>query len=239
MMSLLLIGSLTGCAETTQQKSARAKVAADRALAGQQAVQVTHPNPAASVLDVGLVGAGGRSAVAVTVRNDTARPLSDLPVSVGVRTRAGRMIYLNREPGLPYFQTHIGAIAAHGSATWVFTATRDFARGASTPFAAVGFPTVTDQTGVRTLPTITPSLAAKDSPPTGGRISVTVADDSSVPQSGLAVYAVARSGGRLLAAGQTTVSQIDSQTRRTITIMLVGNPGAAAIGLSAPPTNLR
>ncbi len=237
MTSLLLMTTLTGCVETTQQKSARAKLTADRLLASQEPIEVTRRNPGVSVLDVGRVTSGATNAIAVTLRNDGTQPVTDLPISVGVTTSGGRTVYLNGQAGLPYFQTHIGAIAGGASAMWVFTTRGTPPTG--TPFAAVGFATVTDNEGIKSLPVISASVTASGSARAPRRVVVTIANRSGVAQSGLAVYASATSGRRLLAAGQGSLAQLSSSGTSTITIKLVGNPGAVPVQADAPPTNLR
>ena len=237
MTAILLTSTLTGCVETTEQKSARAKLTADRLLASQASVHVARRNPQVRVLDVGLVSGNGTSAYAVTLRSDVARPLSDLPISVGVLTRGGRAVYANGAANLPYFQTHVGAIDDTRAVTWVFTA-RGVPPAGARPFAAVGLPAVADQAGATSLPTITASASAPASP-RGGLVTATVTNRSSVPQVGLAVYATATSGTRLLAAGQASVAQLDPGNSTTVAIRLVGKPAAAPLQLDTPPTNLR
>ncbi len=237
MTSLLLMTTLTGCVETTQQESARAKLAADRLLASQEPIEVTRRNPGVSVLDVGRVTSGGTSAIAVALRNDGTQPVTDLPISVGVITRDGRTVRLNGQAGLPYFQTHIGAIAGGASVTWVFVTRATLPTGA--PFAAVGFATVTDNQGIKSLPLLSASVTAPASTRTRGQVAVTIVNHSGLAQSGLAVYASASSGRRLLAAGQGTLAQLSSSGTSTITIKLVGNSGTVPVQADAPPTNLR
>ena len=237
MTSLLLMSTLTGCVETTQEKSARAKLTADRVLAAQLPVRVTRSDPRVSVLDVGLVRTGATSAVAVTLRNLSARQLSDLLVSVGVRTGNGRITYLNAGANLPYFQTHVGAIAPGATTTWVFTTVAAVPAGAR-PFAAVGVPTVTDNAGATNLPAISASATGPAAGP-AGVTRVTVTNHSGVPQVGLAVYATAWAGRQLLAAGQTVVAQLDSGTSRPVVLRLVGSPAGATVQIDAPPANLR
>ena len=240
MTSLLLMSTLTGCVETTQEKSARAKLTADRVLASQLPVRVTGTHPRVSVLDVGLVRAGATSAVAVTLRNAAPSQLSDLPVSVGVRSGHGRVTYLNAAANLPYFQTHVGAIAAGATTTWVFTTTGAAVPAGARPFATIGFPTVTDNAGVAKLPAISASATSSASGPAGvTRVTVAVTNHSGVPQVGLAVYATGRSGGRLLAAGQTVVPQLDPGAATAVALRLVGSPAGATVQIDAPPTNLR
>ncbi len=234
MTSLILAGTLSGCVETTQQKSARAKVTADRLLASQNPVRVTRPNPDVSVLVVGRVTSGDAQAIGVTLRNDTPRPLSDVPISVGVIASGGHRVYLNSAANLPYFQTHVGAIAPGASTTWVFTA-RGRSTAAGPSFAIAGVPTVTDEAGIDTLPVITTS----STPPRRGSTQVTITNRSGVPQTGLAVYAAAFAGRRLIAAGQTALIALHSSATTTIAINLVGNAAAVPLQLDAPPTDLR
>jgi len=160
MTSLLLMTSLTGCVETTQQKSARAKLTADRLLATQKPVQVTLANPQVSVTGLAILRHDHTTAFAVALHNGAAGVVSDLPISVGLTTHAGHRVYLNRKPNLPYFQTHVGAIAAGGSTTWVF-AQRVPVPATGQPFALVGVASVGDQAGVKQLPrlTVTPGPA--------------------------------------------------------------------------------
>jgi len=236
MTSLLLISTLTGCVETTQQKSARVGLVDDRLLASQEAVLVTHGDPRVSVLGVTSVTRGRATAIAVQLRNVTTRPVSDLPISVGVRTRGGRTSYLNRAAGLPYFQTHVGAISAAGTVTWVYTG-RGLATTGARPFARVGVPTVDDQAGTTGVPTITAVAVASPTRPGVARAVVT--NRSSVPQVGLALYASATSGRRLLAAGQASVAQLAAGHSATVAIPVIGAAGAGTFAVDAPATNLR
>src|ERR1700680_2794580 len=133
---LLLVGVLDGCVETTQEKNARATLQAERLVAARSSVHVTRSTPQVGVLGVTMVRSRSGTAVAITMRNDSDRPISDLPVSVGVRTRSGHVEYLNRQPELPYFQTHVAGLGPGASTTWVLS-TRHHAP-AGRPFARVG-----------------------------------------------------------------------------------------------------
>ena len=61
----------------------------------QNPTVVRRGNPKVRVIHVALVESGRQLAVAVTMRNLAARPVNDLPISVGLR-RGGRALYLNR-----------------------------------------------------------------------------------------------------------------------------------------------
>ena len=235
---LLLVGLLDGCVETTQEKNARATLQAERLVAARSSVHVTRSNPQVEVLGVTMLRSPSGSAVAVTLRNASGRPVSDLPVSVGVRTRSGHVEYLNRQPELPYFQTHVAGVAPGASTTWVL-GTRHHAP-AGQPFARVGAGTIGVAHGIGHVPAI---AASTTSVRAHGRASATatarVTNRSGVDQSGLQVYAYALSGGRLAAAGTGTVADLAGGAAKTVQIALVGNPGSTPLNVVAPATNLR
>jgi hypothetical protein len=228
-----------GCVETTQQKSARAALVAERLLATRQAVVVTRPDASVTVAGVGLVRSAAGAAVAVVLHNDSPAPVSDLRISVGVKVRRGPAVYLNREPGLPYFETHVGAIPAGGQVTWVFAASHPITT-AGTPFANVGQSTVPISAGRGPLPAVSAAVASVPSPAAGsGVVYARVTNHSSVPQDGLTTYAYAVSHGRLIAAGLASVASLDSGSSTTLPVSLIGNAGSATVRLDAPPTGLR
>jgi hypothetical protein len=227
--------ALSGCV-TTQQTNARTVLVNERTLESQSAVSVTRPNPAVAVTAVSLLRSGATDAVVVRVRNRSARPISDLPISVGIRTRSGRAIYLNRAANLAYLDTHIASIGAHAGTIWVFTVHRAPVLGGR-PFAVVGLARVPATTSQHSLPPI--DVAAAPPNRTGGRggeLRVAVTDASGVPQYGLPVYAVALRDGRPVAAWRTTIATLDGGARTTLAVKLLGTPIGAAIQLSAPPT---
>jgi hypothetical protein len=235
---LLVAGGLAGCVETTQQKNARATLTDARLLASKSSIKVRRTDPRVAVVKVGMVRGPGGTAVAVTLRNDGPRPISDLPVSVGVRTHRGRTLYLNAESELPYFQTHVGGLGAHAQATWVFESRRAASRGR--PFARVGPPAIAIDKHLGHLPSIVASATAVRRKGSGRAVlDALVANHSDVAQSGLQVYAYAFAGDRLVAAGSRSVSSLGSGAKRAVQIALAGDPGSSRVQLQAPPANLR
>jgi hypothetical protein len=231
---LPLVGALAGCVETTQQQNARARLQAERVLASQNAVQVTRQDPGVTVRSVAMLR-GPDTAIAIVLRNDGAHTVTDLPISVGVRI-GGRTIYLNRSAGLPYPLTHVASLAPGALTTWVFTSTSTAPAGGR-PFARVGSNTFSPQEHVGTLPSVTARVLANEPSPHGGsRLKATITNHSEVPQYGLAAYAYALAGGRLLAAGNAVVPRLDAGSSATVAITLTGTPGKAPVNLDAPPT---
>jgi hypothetical protein len=235
---LVLVGTLGGCVETTQQKNARAQLQDDRLLASRSSIVVTRTDPNIAVLNVRTLRGPAGGAIAVTLRNDGGRPVSDLPLSVGVHTRGGHITYLNRQPELPYFQTHIAGIGGKAEATWVFSSTSPMPNGQV--FVRVGAPAIPVDKAVWKLPAITSSLTSVRS---RGRdratVSAQIENRSEAPQDGLEVYAYALSGDRLVAAGTAPLDSLGSGATQAVQVSLVGKPGSSAVHLETPPTNLR
>jgi hypothetical protein len=231
---LPLVGVLAGCVETTQQQNARARVQAERVLASQSPVLVTRQDPGVTVRSVAMLRDRG-TAIAVVLHNDGAHPVTDLPISVGVTSR-GRTVYLNRAAGLPYQRTHVASLAPGALTAWVFTSPSSAPAGGR-PFARVGNNTFTPQEHVGTLPSVTTRVLASEPSRHGGDLlKATITNHSAVPQYGLAAYAYALAGGRLLAAGDALLTRLDGGSSATVAIRLTGNPGKAPVALDAPPT---
>ncbi|HEY2260020.1 MAG TPA: hypothetical protein VGH45_09920, partial [Solirubrobacteraceae bacterium] len=109
-LSLVAVAS-AGCV-STEQKATWAHLQDARIIATQKPTIVTRANDEVRVTGVELLHSGGRVAIVVGLRNTTSRAVNDIPISVGLRGRRGIRVYLNRAPGLDYFKTHVGVIAA-------------------------------------------------------------------------------------------------------------------------------
>jgi hypothetical protein len=217
---------LTGCV-TTQQRNARAKLSAEREIAAREPLSVGARNPEVDVVGTALVRARGRTAVVVDLRSRARTPLTDLPIAVGVRTRGGRTLALNRGRDLDWFATHVAALAPGAVTTWVFTARRRMPAGARA-YARVGVP----GTGPVTRASALPRLQASDLG--GGRVRVR--NGSAVPQVDLPVYAVARAGGRPVAAGRSSISKLAGDGEATVAVALVGARDVPRTQVHALPT---
>ena len=147
---------LTGCV-STQTVATRARLVDERILASQKVTEVTRANPAVTVRAPVVIRDHTATAIVVTVRNDSARALTDLPISVGFRAHSGRENYLNRSTDLGYFESHIASIGSRATTTWVFLTGARIPRGRV--FATVGVAQLHPSLS-RPLPSITVSLRA-------------------------------------------------------------------------------
>jgi hypothetical protein len=231
---VVLAGGLTGCA-TTMQEAARLQLNSARIRTSEVATHVRSAGGAVQVVHVARVTGGGRTAFIVEIRNPGRRAIADLPISVGVHATHGRRIDVNALSSAEdsYFDAHLPGIPAGGSLTWVYTTQRRLPRGAR-PFALVGTRPDPPVAAMGDVPVIRAHAQG-----TGGSVlEVRLRNLSSVPQYQLQVYAVARSGGRYLAAGSLTVPHLGSQSVRTVKVPVVGTPGTSALTVQALPTIL-
>jgi hypothetical protein len=223
---------LTGCV-STQTVASRARLVDARILASQSQTEVTQANPAVRVGAPAVIRTRAGGAIVVAVRNDSARQLTDLPISVGVRASSGRVTYLNRSATLDYFESHIAAIGPDASTSWVFTTGSQIPRGRA--FATVGLSQLYPSLG-RELPSVTVSLRAMGSKTGGLGLELLIVNRSAVPQYDLPVYAIALRNGREVAAGRTAVAHLGTRGTTTSTLSLLGSSHYDSLRLIASPT---
>lgn len=221
---------LSGCV-STQTSAARVRLANARLVAATQPVEVLRANPEVRVGNPVLIRRRAGAAIVVSLRNDSSRALTDVPILVGVSGASGRKIYVNHAASEDYFASHVAAIGPHATTNWVFLTTRRV--GAGHPFAVAGLATLQAPLA-GALPRVDVSTRAAGE--ASGHLTVSVTNRSAIPQDDLPVYVVAVRAGHDVAAGQATVAQLGSHATTTLSISLLGNPGQAALRLTAVPT---
>ncbi len=237
------VSLLAGCS-TTQQEAARLQLNSARIRASEIPTRVTAPGQAVRVARVALVTGRGQTAFIVQVHNPAGRPVSDLPISVGVRIGTRRAVYVNSQSPqeYSYFDAHLPVVAARGTLTWVYTTNRRLP-ARSRPFAIVGGQPSPAVPRVNQLPVIrasaltgTPGSAGAASSQAASRLAIALHNLSGVPQYQLQVYAFAQAAGRYVAAGDTTVPHLGSLGSATLRLGLLGSLRHARLQIEALPT---
>ena len=222
---------LAGCV-TTQDKNARVLLTNARTLASESAVRVTRESRVVYVVRVALVRSRAGGDLVVVVRSSAPRPITDAPISVGIRRAPSRPQYLNGAANLDYYDTHIPVIPPGGSATWVLPGVGLRTVGHGRLFAVVGVPRTPGSTKQFVLPTIT----ARPLQGGHGELQALLQNHSGVPQYGLPVYATALRNGRYVGAARRLVAELDGDRAATVALPLVGTDKQADLALYAPPT---
>jgi hypothetical protein len=230
MATALTLAALTGC-DSTQEKNARAELVAKRQLGSRELPKVKRVNRAVEATRVSLVRGQRSTAIVVDLRSRSDRPLTDLPIEVGIRGADGRPTPLNARKNLDWFQTHVPAIAAGGRATWVFESRKAVPGGR--PYARVGVPPRRPLSTAASLPEIAASAVPA---PAKKPARVVVDNGSDVPQYGLQVYALVVERGRYVAAGKAAVEHVGTGKRATARVRLAGSPRRRGLRVHALPT---
>ncbi|MDO9357185.1 MAG: hypothetical protein Q7T55_26045 [Solirubrobacteraceae bacterium] len=227
---------LAGC-DSTKTQSARAKLAATREVSSREPQLVTTPSGRVEVGAPTLLRDRRSTAVVVPLVNRSGATLTDVPITVGV-TRRGKEVVFNKAPELGWFQTHVPAIPANGSTTWVFQSPPGRgSKAGDEPFARVGEPANPAISDAEELPVIRTQWM-----PAGGDARAPrfgVQNVSNVPQVGLQVYAFAKEGDRYVAAGAGTLADLPAESTRSLPIRLSGDPGDGPFTAIAIPTVFR
>jgi len=231
VVAAFAVTALAGC-DSTQQKNARAELRAKRELGSRELPAATRRNPHVRVVRVALVrGRAGSGAIVVKLRGTGSKPLTDVPIAVGVRGRDGQSRLVNAKRHLNWFQTHVPAIPADGTVTWVYKGVRDLKAG-DRAFAKVGVPLRPALSSASSLP----QIDAVPAPGRNAKRRVSVENVSDVPQYGLQVYAFAQQGERYVAAGKTEIEHLGTGQQVTVAVPLTGSARKRPLRVEAIPT---
>jgi hypothetical protein len=236
-VALALTLTLTGC-ETTAEKSAKLERAAEAharpAQHARQGLSIAHESADVEVLDSGVVHSSEGSAAFVTLRNISARPLKDVPIAITVKDPAGSTIYANDGPGLAPTLVSAALLGAHGEMTWVDDQVQSTAAAGS-----LGVKVGEAAPAIGTIPRLSVNGARLSEDATSGAgAEGTVTNHSRIEQQELAIYAVARKGARIVAAGRAVLPQLPAGATLPFQVFFIGDPHGAELTLSAPPSTL-
>ena len=223
---------LSGC-ESSQSKSARLRSEARRS-APEQALRIAHVNPDVRVMASTVLTdpKAKRSAAVITLRNTSRRALASLPLLFTLTDAAGKAVFTNDSPGASLDLTTVPSLRPGGTLVWVDDAIVNVA-GAAEVQAKVGV----GAGAPRRTPRLRLSKVRLQSDPIDGFTAVgTVFNASAVTQERLVIFAVARRGPNIVAAGRAVVPSVRPGHKGVrFTLFLVGDPRGARLSLAAPP----
>ncbi len=226
---------LAGC-ESSQSKSARLRSAA-KSSAPEQGLRIARVNPDVRVTASAVLTdvRAKRSAAVITLRNTSRRAQAALPLLFTLSDAAGKEVFSNATPGASTDLTTVPSLPPRGTLTWV-NDTIVNVTGAKEVEAKVGEgPAAPDQ-----MPKLRLSKVRLSSDPIDGVTALgKIFNNSVVAQKRLVIFAVARRGGRIVAAGRAVVPNVKPGPKGVrFTLFFVGDPRGAALSLTAPPVNL-
>lgn len=221
----------TGC-QSTQDKSA--EIAAGLGPVRQEkGLKITEASEDIAVVSKTLLTDANGSAVAIELRNESARNLADVPIALNVLDRRGRSVYRNNIPGIEPALASLLYLPAGETATWVHN--QILATGE--PDAVEVRVGATDATYDRELPDIEVSQPELERDPVSGVAATGVAiNHTEENHKRLLLYGVAREGDEIVAAGRGALEEMKPEKRLHYDVFFIGDPEGAELEVTSYPT---
>lgn len=223
---------LSGC-ESTQDKSAN--IAAELGpVAQEEGLKIAKRSEDVRVLSATLLSDENGSAVVVELRNDSSRDLADVPLLIDVLDAKGKSVYRNDIPGIEPALASVPLVPAGGDVFWV----HDQVLAAGKPASVKA----TAGAGGEVFSGKPPAVAVSDPKLESDRFTGVAAGGEVVNESGedierVLLYAVARQGGRIVAAGRGAIEPLKGTPKPApYNIYFIGDPAGAELTVSEFPT---
>lgn len=232
VLGALLAGPMlaAGC-ESTKERAA--KVSAGGSKAFEERDLEIRRDRDVRVLETTVLTDPNGTAVVVEMRNEGKESRAQVPVSFTVRGQGPGVVYRNNDPGLQASLLRAPVLPAGHKVTWIHDQVLAPGGTRASAIAGTGKPVA----GELPVLTVTKVRLAGD-PVSGLAAAGKVRNDSEVTQTDLVVYAVARKGDRLVAAGRAIVPRLAAGRSAGFRVFFIGNPKGARLGVSVPPSVL-
>ena len=220
-----------------QSSQDKAKIIQDRAqAAAPKPLVIPKPNKNVKVVGTTLLHDQNGNAIVVELKNESNQTLVNLPLLVDVKGANGQSVYENNTPGLDFALNHVALIQPNETFFWVNDQVTAEGKKAK---VTVGQPEGKAPSGkLPTYFTVSPPRAGQDF--SGPKVSGTVKDETKSDQSHLILFAVARQGNRIVAAGRGQIKVLKAGANpASYTIYFIGNPVGANVTIQTPPTTLK
>lgn len=231
LASVVLAGvSLTAC----QSSQDKAKIIQARAEASRpKPLVIPHPSKDVKVMDTTLLHDNNGDAVVVELKNESKRTLVSVPILVDITDAKGNTVYNNDTAGLDFALNHIAVLKPGETFDWV----NDQVEQGKRVKVTVGEPEAKAPPSLPELDVSTPRFRSSS---LGAQVVGDVTNNSKLEQHKLVLFAVARQGGRVVAAGRGLIKKLKVGAKPSpYVIFFIGDPGGADVTIQAPPTDLQ
>lgn len=226
---------LLAACESTQTKSARLSAQAGD-LKTQRGVRIARASKVVKVQRATVLRDANGTAAVVALRNTSKRTQARVPLLIDVRGEGGKSVFKNDDPGLDPALTGVSVLLPGQQLLWV---NDQVLASAAARRVRVKVGPQRGKAPVK-LPRLELAPPQLESDPTSGVLAVgKVTNRSAVEQRNLVIFAVARKGKRVVAAGRGAIERLKPRASATYQVFFIGNPQGARLTLAAPPTTLR
>jgi hypothetical protein len=223
---------VTGC-ESTQDKSAA--IAAELGpVKKEKGLEIARESKDVEVLSSALLSDQNGSAVVVRLRNRSDEDLVGVPIAIDVRDAAGKSVYRNDIPGIEPALAAVPFVAAGGEVEWVHDQILASGKPASVR--------VTVGEGGEPFAGEPPAVSVSEPKIEGDPFSGVLAGGNVRNESGedlerLLLYAVARRGGEIVAAGRGAIEPFKDKPKPfPYNVYFIGDPSGADVTVSEFPS---
>jgi hypothetical protein len=227
-----LAAGAVGC-QSTQDKSKQIGEKGSNAFK-QKGLTITKASTDLAVSSRTVLTDQNGSAVVLELRNRTPQAYAAVPVSIDLKNARGRSVFKNDAPGLEPSLVAAPLVAGGTTTLWV----NDQVQAVEPPKSVVAkVGAAKPVTG--SIPKLSiQGLKLEQDPVDGILASGKIRNESDVLQRKLVIFAVARKGGRIVAAGRAGVERLKPGKKAGFAIFFIGNPKGAKLEVFAPPTVL-
>lgn len=227
--------SLSAC-ESTQDKAAKAQELGEELAASQVPLAIPKPNEDVKVAGTSLLSDENGTAVVVELQNTGKQTIAGVPILVAVKDAKGKTMFTNDAFGLDFALNHVPVMKPGETVFWVND--QILANGEPKSVrVTVGQPELKVPPE---LPEVAVSPGRLNEDSSGVLVEGTMTNQSQVDQKKLVLFAVARDGGKVVAAGRGAFKNLRAGAPRpgTFNIFFIGDPRGAEITITAPPSVL-
>lgn len=239
-IAIVVLSAITLAAcESSQTRSARLRAAAGTRKV-EKGLTIARDNPGVRVASTTLLtdAKASRSAAVVELRNTSQHPLAGLPLLFTVTGAGGKKLFSNDSPGASPDLTTVPSLAPGDTLDWVNDAIINVTGGQAVA-AHVGEPAKPVAQPAAATPMRLEGVKLDSDPVDGTTVTGRVVNPTSTTQERLVIFATARRGDKLVAAGRAVVPVVKPGGKGTrFTIFFVGDPRGAKLKLQAPAVSL-
>lgn len=222
----------TGC-QSTQSKSA--EIGEELGPVKQEVgLKIGKPSKDVKVVSTTLLSDAEGAAVVVELRNTSDRDLANVPILIDVLDAKGKSVYSNDSPGIEPALTSIPYIAAGEEATWVHDQVIAIGKPKSVKVTVGAGGTPFDGE----VPKFDVSAAKLEGDPYSGVVAGGKAEnESGETVDRLLLYAVARKGNEVIAAGRGAIETIKPEPKPLFyNVYFIGDPRGGNVKMTWFPT---
>lgn len=232
-LALLAVTSLAAC-QSTQSRSAELEKEGAKTLLADSGVKIEKESTDVEVTSATVLSDSNGSAVVVGLHNSSDKNLVEVPILVDAIDAKGKSVYTNAIPGIEPALAAVPYIPAGGDVEWV----NDQVLAAGKPKSVKVKVGETTDSYSGPLPEIEVSAPKIEGDPVSGvEVTGTVVNKTGKDQERLLLYAVGRSGGKVVAAGRGAIEHLKPGTKPLhYDIFFIGDPTGAELELTEFPT---